>query len=281
LGFALFSAIFSGLAATCETAQDLQKFMWLAIVPLYTAMGFLPVMIKDPNSAWSIAATLFPLTSPYTMISRMGMARSVLADCALCDPAAAYHLGNTVVLLAALPRRYSDVWQARHAAGVAAVAALLLSGVLPFPICVQPFPDVKKGAYPMNPICRKRASFVHRVRPDSHKLLAFVVIIFVCLAPANAARCRRMKTGRASLFLKLFGKPPAPHNVAIIIDSTAAMGNLDPQCKSRHLDCVLPGIQTLLSKLPPCKARIKGCGRQKAATSLTRPTRSVCSPFQM
>ncbi len=74
LGFALFSAIFSGLAATCETAQDLQKFMWVAIVPLYTAMGFLPVMINDPNSAWSIAATLCPLTSPYTMISRMGMA---------------------------------------------------------------------------------------------------------------------------------------------------------------------------------------------------------------
>jgi len=74
LGFALFSAIFSGLAATCETSQDLQKFMWLAIVPLYTAMGFLPVMIKDPNSVWSVAATLFPLTSPYVMISRMGMA---------------------------------------------------------------------------------------------------------------------------------------------------------------------------------------------------------------
>jgi len=74
LGFALFSAIFSGLAATCETSQDLQKFMWVAIVPLYTAMGFLPVMIKDPNSAWAVAATLCPLTSPYVMISRMGMA---------------------------------------------------------------------------------------------------------------------------------------------------------------------------------------------------------------
>jgi ABC-2 type transport system permease protein len=74
LGFILFSAIFSGLAATCETANDLQKFMWVAIVPLYTSMGFLPVMIKDPNSVWSIAATLCPLTSPYTMISRMGMA---------------------------------------------------------------------------------------------------------------------------------------------------------------------------------------------------------------
>jgi ABC-2 type transport system permease protein len=74
LGFALFSAVFSGLAATCETAQDLQKFMAVAIVPLYTAMGFLPVMINDPSSAWSIAATLFPFTSPYTMLSRMGMA---------------------------------------------------------------------------------------------------------------------------------------------------------------------------------------------------------------
>jgi ABC-2 type transport system permease protein len=73
LGFALFSAIFSGLAATCETSQDLQKFMWVAIVPLYTSLGILPVMIKDPNSTWSVAATLFPLTSPYTMVSRMGM----------------------------------------------------------------------------------------------------------------------------------------------------------------------------------------------------------------
>jgi len=74
LGFALFSAIFSGLAATCETAQDLQKFMWVAIVPLYTSMGLLPVMINDPNSVWAVAATLCPLTSPYVMISRMGMA---------------------------------------------------------------------------------------------------------------------------------------------------------------------------------------------------------------
>jgi ABC-2 type transport system permease protein len=74
LGFALFSAIFSGLAATCETAQDLQKFMWVAIVPLYTSMGLLGVMINDPNSVWAIAATLCPLTSPYVTIPRMGMA---------------------------------------------------------------------------------------------------------------------------------------------------------------------------------------------------------------
>jgi ABC-2 type transport system permease protein len=37
-------------------------------------MGLLPEMISDPNSGWAVAATLCPLTSPYVMISRMGMA---------------------------------------------------------------------------------------------------------------------------------------------------------------------------------------------------------------
>jgi ABC-2 type transport system permease protein len=73
LGFALFSAMFSGLAATCETSQDLQKFMALAIVPLYLSFGLLFVLLKDPNSAWSVAATLCPFTAPYIVLPRMGM----------------------------------------------------------------------------------------------------------------------------------------------------------------------------------------------------------------
>ena len=73
LGFALFSAMFSGLAATCETSQDLQKFMPLAIVPLYLSMGLLPVLLKDPNSVWSVAATLCPFTAPYIVLPRMGL----------------------------------------------------------------------------------------------------------------------------------------------------------------------------------------------------------------
>jgi ABC-2 type transport system permease protein len=36
-------------------------------------MGLLFVLLKDPNSAWSVAATICPLTSPYVMIPRMGM----------------------------------------------------------------------------------------------------------------------------------------------------------------------------------------------------------------
>jgi ABC-2 type transport system permease protein len=73
LGFALFSAMFSGLAATCETSQDLQKFMALAIIPLYLSMGLVMVLLRDPNSVWSVAATLCPITSPYIVLPRMGM----------------------------------------------------------------------------------------------------------------------------------------------------------------------------------------------------------------
>jgi len=42
LGFALFSAMFSGLAATCETSQDLQMYTPLAAVPVWIAFGILP-----------------------------------------------------------------------------------------------------------------------------------------------------------------------------------------------------------------------------------------------
>jgi len=73
LGFSLYSAFFSGLAATCETAQELQMYMPLAIVPVWFSFGILPFLLNDPNSVWAIAASLFPLTAPFVMIPRMGL----------------------------------------------------------------------------------------------------------------------------------------------------------------------------------------------------------------
>lgn len=72
LGFALFSALFSGLAATCETSQELQMYTPLAAVPVWISFGMLAVVFKDPNSAWVVAASIFPFTAPYVMVPRMG-----------------------------------------------------------------------------------------------------------------------------------------------------------------------------------------------------------------
>jgi ABC-2 type transport system permease protein len=73
LGFFLYSAFFSGLAATCETAQDLQMYISLAIIPTWTAFAILPFLLNNPNSTLVVAASIFPPTAPLVMVPRIGM----------------------------------------------------------------------------------------------------------------------------------------------------------------------------------------------------------------
>ena len=73
LGFFLYSAFFSGLAATCETAQDLQMYISLAVIPTWTSFAILPFLLNNPNSPWVVAASLFPPTAPLVMVPRVGM----------------------------------------------------------------------------------------------------------------------------------------------------------------------------------------------------------------
>ena len=56
LGFFLYSAFFSGLAATCETAQELQMYMPLAVIPVWISFGIIPFLLTNPSSVWAIAA---------------------------------------------------------------------------------------------------------------------------------------------------------------------------------------------------------------------------------
>ncbi|MEI9969515.1 MAG: ABC transporter permease [Terracidiphilus sp.] len=49
LGFFLYSAFFSGLAATCETAQDLQMYITLAVIPTWTSFAILPFLLTIPT----------------------------------------------------------------------------------------------------------------------------------------------------------------------------------------------------------------------------------------
>jgi ABC-2 type transport system permease protein len=73
LGFFLYSAFFSGLAATCETAQELQMYMPLAVIPVWLSFGILPFLLNNPSSVWAIAVSLFPATAPFVMLPRMGL----------------------------------------------------------------------------------------------------------------------------------------------------------------------------------------------------------------
>jgi ABC-2 type transport system permease protein len=71
LGYLLYSSLFAGLAATCETEQELQMYMPLAAAPTWLSFALILVVINDSNSIWSIAASLFPPTAPVIMFLRM------------------------------------------------------------------------------------------------------------------------------------------------------------------------------------------------------------------
>lgn len=71
LGYLLYSSLFAGLAATCETEQELQMYMPLAAAPTWLSFSLILVVINDSNSLWAIAGSLFPPTAPIIMFLRM------------------------------------------------------------------------------------------------------------------------------------------------------------------------------------------------------------------
>ncbi len=71
LGYLLYSSLFAGLAATCETEQELQMYMPLAAAPTWLSFSLIMLVINDSNSFWSVAASFFPPTAPIIMFLRM------------------------------------------------------------------------------------------------------------------------------------------------------------------------------------------------------------------
>ncbi|HUB52968.1 MAG TPA: ABC transporter permease, partial [Terracidiphilus sp.] len=71
LGYLLYSSLFAGLAATCETEQELQMYMPLAAAPTWLSFALIVVIMNDSNSVWAVAASLFPPTAPIVMFLRM------------------------------------------------------------------------------------------------------------------------------------------------------------------------------------------------------------------
>lgn len=72
LGYLFYAVLFAGLAASCETEQELQMYTPLAAIPAWVGFGMIMVVTNNPNSLWSVVASLFPATSPIVMMLRVG-----------------------------------------------------------------------------------------------------------------------------------------------------------------------------------------------------------------
>ncbi len=127
LGYLLYASLFAGLAASCETEQELQMYTPLAALPIWLSFSLIWLVINDPNSVWSVAASLFPATAPIIMMLRLGSEMppywQFAASIAHHDR---QHLGRPLDLVAPLPRRHPDVRQARDPARADPLAPLQL-----------------------------------------------------------------------------------------------------------------------------------------------------------
>ena len=72
LGYLLYASLFAGLAASCETEQELQMYTPLAALPIWLSFALIIMVVNNPDSAISITASLFPATAPIIMMLRMG-----------------------------------------------------------------------------------------------------------------------------------------------------------------------------------------------------------------
>lgn len=71
LGFMIYSALFAAIGAAVENEQDSQQFMPIVGLPIFVAYFLNTKVMQAPDSSLSTFVSIFPLTSPINMISRI------------------------------------------------------------------------------------------------------------------------------------------------------------------------------------------------------------------
>ncbi len=71
LGFMIYSAVFAAIGAAVETEQDSQQFMLPVGLPIFVGYFLNTKVMEAPDSALSVFVSLFPLTAPINMITRI------------------------------------------------------------------------------------------------------------------------------------------------------------------------------------------------------------------
>ncbi len=71
LGYMLYASVLGALGALAPSAREGTQFTFLVLLPLMVPLWMSNVLIESPNEAMSIIFSLFPLTSPTSMITRL------------------------------------------------------------------------------------------------------------------------------------------------------------------------------------------------------------------
>ncbi len=71
LGYLLYASVLGALGALAPSTREGAQFTFLVLLPLFIPLMLNSVLIESPNSGLTLFLSLFPLTSPVTMIARL------------------------------------------------------------------------------------------------------------------------------------------------------------------------------------------------------------------
>lgn len=73
LGYALYSSLYAAVGAIVDSQQEAQQLQQLVSLPMIVPLFLISYIVQYPESALSVAASMFPLSSPLIMFVRIAM----------------------------------------------------------------------------------------------------------------------------------------------------------------------------------------------------------------
>jgi len=71
LGYAIYASLMAGLGALVPNMREASQATFVVIIPLMIPMFLMTALIQEPNGAVSMILSLFPLTAPVAMMTRL------------------------------------------------------------------------------------------------------------------------------------------------------------------------------------------------------------------
>lgn len=71
LGYAVYASLMAGVGALVPNLREGSQATTVLIIPLVIPLMFMSALVTDPNSGLAVGLSLFPLTAPVTMMTRL------------------------------------------------------------------------------------------------------------------------------------------------------------------------------------------------------------------
>jgi ABC-2 type transport system permease protein len=73
LGYLLYASVMAAAGALANTAREAGQVTWLLIIPLLPTLMFGRLFVEDPDNAFALFLSIFTLSSPSAMVTRMAV----------------------------------------------------------------------------------------------------------------------------------------------------------------------------------------------------------------